>query len=252
MLMWATRGVGLVRTVRQVSYKLENKVVALTRELAARAEEGARAERERRIAAEALASTRARLDMEKRTRETADTAVAALTRERVHMPNQPRHPLWGSVCLMPCRGRQDALAASVKRLTAELEARGGALTRARAALAHEESESAALLASLNDQERATGEAAARAARAEAERDAARAHVASLTARLDAERRSAEADLTLAADALFDAETYVPYSACGRGGVESDGLPAHGLTAWVLASGRTVPSCSAFARHCRAP
>ena len=66
-----------------MSYRLENKVVALTRELTQRSEEAHRLERERKATADKLATTKERLDTEKRARETAETSLQALTREKV-------------------------------------------------------------------------------------------------------------------------------------------------------------------------
>ena len=72
-----------------MSYRLENKVVALTRELTQRSEEAHRLERERKATADKLATTKERLDTEKRARETAETSLQALTREKVRARSLP-------------------------------------------------------------------------------------------------------------------------------------------------------------------
>lgn len=73
----------LARCFEQVSYRLENKVVALTRELTQRSEDVQRLERERKIAADKLTATKERLDAERRARETVEATLQVVMREKV-------------------------------------------------------------------------------------------------------------------------------------------------------------------------
>ena len=82
-----------------MSYRLENKVVALTRELTQRSEDVQRLERERKIAADKLTATKERLDAERRARETVEATLQVVMREKVDECSQATQTLADSVLM---------------------------------------------------------------------------------------------------------------------------------------------------------